>query len=143
MKKTLLAVCLAGASLGAASSGFAQSSTYDCTVSSLEGRGFIRDRIVFSVDPSTATGAVADDIVIARFGKAIEADVKILDNGHYRVKWDVNNLKSGANSFNLSYTLTYRPAEQRFSIRALVRGYGNRPSGRGTCAVKPGQALNT
>ncbi|MEX0369979.1 MAG: hypothetical protein AB3N09_05055 [Tateyamaria sp.] len=141
MKKMLAIVAVLAAGTGLSTAAHAESSVYDCQTASMENRGFIRERIVFSVDPATSTGAVADDLVITRYGKPIEADVKVLGNGNYRVKWDVKNLKDRANSFNLSYTLTYRPAEQKFSVRAIVKGFDNRPSGSGTCTVTKGRSL--
>ena len=137
----LAALVIAG--LGMTTTVQAESSVYDCQTASMENRGFIRERVLFSVDPTTSTGAVADDLVMARYGKPIEADVTVLGNGNYRLKWNVNNLKNGARSFNLSFTLTYRPAEQKFSVRALVKGFDNRPSGSGTCAVTKGRSLPT
>ncbi|MEO0400968.1 MAG: hypothetical protein AAF214_01195 [Pseudomonadota bacterium] len=119
----------------------ADTTTYDCSMSSLEGRGFIRDRIIFSIDLEKNKAAVVDDLVMATYDAPIPAALSQLGNGHYRLKWDVKNLKSGAQSFNLSYTLQYRPETNAFNIRALVRGYDNRPFGSGTCKISTEKSL--
>ncbi len=115
--------------------------TYDCDMNSLEGRGFIQDRIIFTIDPEANKAIVVDPIVMNVYKKPIPATLQTLSNGQYRIKWDVKNLKSGATSFNLTYTLQYRPNDKAFNIRAQVRGYDNRPFGSGTCKPAPGESL--
>ncbi len=120
---------------------FAQTTTYDCKVASLEGRGFIQDRVIFSVNPNTGQAAVVDGVVMYVYEKPIAADFQLLGNGQYRLKWEVNNLKSGSQSFNVDYTLQYRPNDKGFTMRGWLSGFANRPFGSGTCAVSSGRAL--
>ena len=77
----------------------AQVTTYDCSINSLEGRGFIRDRVIFSVDPTQKVAGVVDDFVMLVYKTPIPADLTILNNGQYRLKWSVDNLRSGADTF--------------------------------------------
>ena len=119
----------------------AQVTTYDCSINSLEGRGFIRDRVIFSVDPTQKVAGVVDDFVMLVYKTPIPADLTILNNGQYRLKWSVDNLRSGADTFDLDYTLTYRPAQKAFNIRTRVKGYDNRPCGSGTCKTVTGQSV--
>jgi len=119
----------------------AEVATYDCTVNSLEGRGFIPDRIIFSVDTAQKVAGVVDGIIMGRYETPIPADFAQLRNGNYRLKWKVENLKSGAQSFYLDYTLTYFVARNSLNIRTRVKGYDNRPFGTGTCQLTQGQSV--
>ena len=130
-----------GALCCAATGAAAQITTYDCDMNSLEGRGFITERMIFTVDTARNAAAVVDGIVMAVYDKPVAAEFEQLNNGQYRLKWEVRNLKSGANSFNVDYRIQFRPNDRSVSIRANLRGYDNRPIGSGTCKVVPGQSL--
>ncbi|WP_299149429.1 hypothetical protein [uncultured Tateyamaria sp.] len=140
--KAYAAVLAAAISLFAtAPAAMAQSTVYDCRMSSLEGRGFIRPAIKFSIDFDKGEAAVVDDVVMRRYGKPIPATLTQLGNGQYRLKWEVKNVRNGSASFDLAYTLQYRPKVNAFNIRAQVRGYDNRPFGTGSCAISAGASL--
>ncbi|MEO0381859.1 MAG: hypothetical protein AAF252_16440, partial [Pseudomonadota bacterium] len=62
-------------------------------------------------------------------------------NGHIRLNWDVLNLKGRSNTFDVNYRLQYRPNENKFNIRATVRGFDNKPFGHGSCKIAPGESL--
>lgn len=120
----------------------AQVQTFDCQMSSLEGRGFITERLIFSVDTANGRAAVVDGIVMAANNeRPMAAEFEQLGNGQYRLRWQIRNLKSGANSFDIDYRLQFRPDDMMFNIRANLRGYDNRPFGTGTCATLDGQSL--
>lgn len=122
-------------------SAVAQVTTYDCKMSSLEGRGFITERLLFTVDTERNSAAVLDGIVMAALGEPIEARFEQLNNGQYRLRWDIRNLKSGAEAFNIDYRIQFRPADLGLSIRAIVKGYDNRPVGSGSCKTVSGRSL--
>lgn len=119
----------------------AQPTTYDCTASSSEGRGFISERIIFTVDPDAGTAFVIDGVINARYEEPIAAKLDMLSNGHIRLNWEVQDLEGQANSFNLQYRLQYRPDANMFNIRATLSGAPNRPFESGTCKIAPGQTL--
>ncbi|MEL6450838.1 MAG: hypothetical protein AAFQ19_06225 [Pseudomonadota bacterium] len=136
------AAVLGGAAIGlGAPSASAQVSTFDCAISSLEGRGFIRERIFFTIDTASNRAAVLDDLTNAVYDGPAQGSLQQLNNGQYRVKWEVENLKSGSNSFDIAYTLQYRPGAQALTLRANVSGFDNRPSGSGTCKPVAGRSL--
>ncbi|MEO0381120.1 MAG: hypothetical protein AAF252_12690, partial [Pseudomonadota bacterium] len=112
-------VMLAAQTMGLA----AKPTTYDCAAQSSEGRGFISERIIFTVDAVAGTALVIDSIVNGHYDKPIEAELTMLSNGHIRLNWDVLNLKGRSNTFDVNYRLQYRPNENKFNIRATVRGF--------------------
>lgn len=140
-RKTKGLAALAGL-IGLAGTGVAaEVATYDCAVTSLEGRGFVSDRVVFSIDPAQNRAKVIDGTVYYVHKEPIDAVLNKENGGRYRLKWQVKNIKSGSNSFNVDYTLTFRQSQSAVSIRANVKGFDNRPTGSGSCKLVQGQTL--
>lgn len=140
MKKIILSALFA---IGLSNSAFADVQTLDCTLNSWEERGWVPDRILFSIDPETKHAMVFDGIIKENKGAPIAAKYKTVRGGKHRMSWKLDLVITSGATWRANYTATFDPSTTKFNVKVAfpMVNASNKPSGDGTCKTVKGESL--
>ncbi|MVO14884.1 hypothetical protein [Parasedimentitalea huanghaiensis] len=117
--------------------------SYDCALKGWENKGWIPERVLFSVEAEKGNARVYDGLVEHAKGRPIAADIKSLKSGKYRLNWKLNLPSDGAGDIRVNYTATIDPSSLTFNLRAKfpMVNASNNPRGDGRCQIMKGKTL--
>lgn len=116
--------------------GAAQAQTYECTMTNRGNGGAIGEKMLFSIQPTRATGTVYDGIIASVHEGPIPAEVKKRSGTQWRYYWSVKGVPTGnIGKASLTYRATLDIARNEVRVSGNLAGYDNNISGSGPCKI--------
>lgn len=129
------ALALLPGAVTAKTSPAAASQVYECHFVGGE-VDWIKDKLFIVRDLKTNEIKVLDPIINRVFKKPIPAKVVLDSASRLEIDWTMANLPGTRGSTTVDYHMIFLKAQSTVSEKAVVRGFDNKESRSGTCALQ-------
>ncbi len=113
----------------------AQERIYSCEASYQSSDGFVGPQIVFFIDEAKGSVRVLDGIVQHYSGGPVEGKLTKRSDKIFVINWAVDNIKSRERIVGADYRANLNISRNRYTMKAVVRGYDNNSRGEGRCKL--------